>query len=220
MPKQPEWWFMNPIGPGTVPAARQPLYQLSDEMLFPAEVEIIAIPSDHAHWPGVRMRFEVEHGRPVCTQLSFERVAPSGEPPGPEITAAAIASVAVEAVTAKALAWQAAQLRQYVKYSAMVADGGSYTVDEDGTISFALSPEEKRATEESALALHRQRTIGAGHLSDVAKIYLADPTGKPTEAVKDHFHTSKRTATRWVQLARDRGLLPAYERRTTGGREG
>ena len=61
----------------------------------------------------------------------------------------------------------------------------------------------------SAVAASRRRRVVTDELlQEVAEVYKADTTRRPTQAVADHFFTGHRNATRWVRLARDRKFLP------------
>ena len=61
----------------------------------------------------------------------------------------------------------------------------------------------------SAVAASRRRRIVTDDLlQEVAEVYKADTTRRPTQAVADHFFTGHRNATRWVRLAHDRKFLP------------
>jgi hypothetical protein len=71
---------------------------------------------------------------------------------------------------------------------------------------------------ESALAASRQRRpVTEELLLRVADVYLSDQSHKPTDAVAKAELTSHRNAGRLVALARERGFIPPYNRRTQSG---
>ena len=55
-------------------------------------------------------------------------------------------------------------------------------------------------------------------LREVAEVYRANVSGKPTEAVANHFDRSHRTATLYIKRARDNGFLGAAIKGKAGER--
>ena len=131
---------------------------------------------------------------------------------GPPITASAIKSVDSGALIDRAIEQVAAHASQLVNIGEVMA-GAEYTVNKKGEFSFWTAEHEQRA-KTGALQLRRRRSVNDELLREVAAVYLDEPDA-PTEAVADEFDVSKRTATRWVAAARDRGLLPPYEQQKT-----
>ena len=90
---------------------------------------------------------------------------------------------------------------------ALMAYGAQHHIIDDSDIK--LHRAGLNAAGPTAIAASRRRRIVTDELlQEVAGVYGADTTGKPTQAVADHFYTGHRNATRWVRLARDRKFLP------------
>jgi hypothetical protein len=206
-----EWSFLYPPKPdGTIGTNSGPFRQLAGNVLFPERVDIAAFPSEPAAELWCRLRFEIEVDQVICSEVAFVRI-----PGAAAIGASTIRNVDIGSLIDKAFVWQATASRQSVQVFEGVFGPDGYSIDADGRVSLWTEADIAKA-EKDALALRRQRTITDDHLREVAEIYLSDGTGAPTEAVKDQMDTSKRNATRWVAQARERGLIPPYERRTHG----
>jgi hypothetical protein len=202
MTPKPNWTF-TPSPIGDVGAIR--LRRLSDDTMFPERTDITAV-SDVTDLPLVRLRFEVDDGRPVCTEIAFNRGGP-----GFEIRAATVRQINVGGLIDQAIAWQTVQAQARYRIEAAMADESKYTTGSDGMFPFWTAEDAQRA-EQAALSFRRQRSVDEGLLREVADVYSADTSGQPTVAVKNHFIVSKRTATRWVSLARERNFLSPYVR--------
>jgi hypothetical protein len=211
MPKVKGW----SIGPASADdgriSAEGPFYELAGELLFPDRIELIGTPQPEGSAPYARLRIEIdfEHGQPICTLLSFERA------PGDERSIEAstfTTEVNISQLLNAAFGWVTDSARAIVE----ITQGIGFR-PEDGRYVFTRDD-----TEERVLALRRRRVITDDFLREVAKVYKADKTGRPTVAVADHFHypdrppgvevQGKRTAIRWVGLARDRGFIDPYDR--------
>ncbi len=60
----------------------------------------------------------------------------------------------------------------------------------------------------AAVRVRRQRhPMTDDLLREVASVVTADRRGEPRRAVRNHFHTSERTASRWIALAKERGFM-------------
>jgi hypothetical protein len=198
----PEWSFHFPSAAAAAAGTEGPFHELAGEVLFPAAVDILASEKDQ---PNVKLRFELDldSGRAVCVSLSFER-APGGDPIEP---ATVPSRTVIRALLTDAFVWEAANARAIVD-----VNQGAYK-GQDGKL-YVFREHDKHDTVRNARALRQYRSVTDALLREVAGVYQADTTGSPTEAVAEHFPTSKRTATRWLRLARDRGFLPEYERPT------
>lgn len=74
----------------------------------------------------------------------------------------------------------------------------------------------RRALERFDPSAVRRPAYSDDHWQEVAEVYRAawQVAGRPTKAVRDHFHVSQSTAAKWVTTCRARELLP----RTDQGR--
>jgi len=62
-----------------------------------------------------------------------------------------------------------------------------------------------------------KRDLGEDHYREVAQVYAAAVrTGKPTQAVAEHFQVAKSSAAKKVARARVKGFLPATQRGRVG----
>lgn len=57
----------------------------------------------------------------------------------------------------------------------------------------------------------RRTNITDDHLQEVARVWQSTTLGHGTAHVREHFHTSERTASRWVSAARAKGLIPTLK---------
>src|ERR1700683_2052395 len=205
-----EWRFGYPPGPNGLPAApsARDLRQLADGVYFPSAVEVVGEPEDDGRGQlGVSLRFELVDGRPSCTAL---RVV-SGDGGRTPITGKTLKSLDVPSVIEQGLQWVSLAAGQLVAVL-RVAAGQPYTVT-DGQPSFWTN-EMVDQTRSDITAIHRRRKITEEFLAEGAEVYWeADVAGEPpTKAVEERWGAEPRTASRWVTLARKRGLLPEYER--------
>jgi hypothetical protein len=189
------WTFVPTPTPDGRRAVEGPFLGLSSGVQFPDRSELLAIPeSGSPDDPLVRIRLEVDDDmRPVCTSIAFE-----SQPDGPALSAGAI-RIDFVALKDAAIAYQAAAARYGVS---RLQDGRVHIPP-----GHSLTKEQMAGIERDALRIHRQRSVNDELLREVARIYLAAGHA-PTEAVKDQLGTSKRNATRWVALARERDFLP------------
>ncbi|MGH3475325.1 MAG: hypothetical protein ACRDQD_00645 [Nocardioidaceae bacterium] len=79
----------------------------------------------------------------------------------------------------------------------------------------SLTGVEPRSTSRQARAA-RKVEITDDLLREVAGIYRANVTDRPTEAVAEHFDKAHRTAARYIELAREAGFLGAATRGKAG----
>jgi hypothetical protein len=81
------------------------------------------------------------------------------------------------------------------------------------TTSAEWTSEQYRADVERVVRRSRRRnTITDEFLRDVARVYKANASSAPVEAVEEAFIVAYSTAARYVKLARDRGFLPKTTR--------
>lgn len=138
--------------------------------------------------PSVRAEFEMRRGRPVCLSLSVNAVEG-----GRSVTTADLATL--PGLDRKAL-------------DAFKALATEVHADE--------AWQEGRNLERTSEVLHPDtREVGKSLRSEsdeelrrIAEVYRANVTSAPLEAVEAEFGISRRTASRRVQSARERGFLP------------
>ncbi|MGA8725375.1 MAG: hypothetical protein WB565_10035 [Acidimicrobiales bacterium] len=197
-------WVLTPDpGPGGNLLRSGPYVELENGDMAPAVCEWLAYvaPLSSSDSPFARMRLEVRAAKPVCTSVTV-----SSFPDGPEVTAEMLTSIQWGDLIEQVVQAQA------VSAASIIKQGGPPQPTWDGSRDSLLSGNEIDVAETRAVRLHRNRKINEAHLREVADVYLHDERGAPTLAVKEHFDTSHRTATRWVDLARKRGFLPPYSR--------
>jgi hypothetical protein len=197
-----EWDFYFPSKTAAADATQGPFFELAGGVLFPEALDVAAKPKG-SEGPYVKLHLVVDAGSVVCDSLEFKR-APGGAP----IDTSLVRSISVSELVDQAVVWQSANARAIVDI-----EGG--VRGPDGQYMF--SRDEAHDTVNAALALRRQRSVNDELLREVAEVYHEDTTGAPTAAVEEHFHVSNRTATRWVKLARQRALIPPYQRPTKKG---
>ena len=177
---------------------------LDDGAPFPSWVEVL-IRNDNES--PVMLRIEVDAGRPVLAAITVARRGP-----GTSVGSSVLRDAPVKSLIDVALAYllERTYLVQIMRegsidaFSRLVGAPFGYPDDPE------LMREVARRTSEAATT-RRRYTITNRLLEEVAAIYKSDETGAPTVAVKNHFHTSHRNATRWVKEARERRLLPPYK---------
>ena len=138
-----------------------------------------------------RMRLEIEGGRPVISAVCLARM-PGGAP----IDARTLRFVPLSRIADDA--------RRYLAITALVLAPESSS---PGALVETMS-----AAGHDGVVAGRRRNLTAELLAEVAEVYLDPENDAPTQAVANHFHISHRNATRWVFLARQRGLLPPYRK--------
>lgn len=141
-------------------------------------------------WPELQLTIEVVKGIPRCTRAQI-KAGEDGE------------------VRSKDL--RALQVEDWIEdMIALVAR--RVTAETDGIVTSVLEAGEGAAR--GAIATVREarkgarRTVTDELLAEVARVYRENIDGNPTEAVKVALGREYRTAARYVQLARAKGLLP------------
>ncbi len=156
--------------------------------LVPREYSLIA--EDTVGTPTLRMDFEVRGGVPQCRGLHY--IAATD---GREIRTSDLRYVKVE------------DLLEF----ATGRVGEPFRIDENGTL-IATSPANRDDVTGTIRELRqarqgRRRKVNDAMLRRVAEIYRSNIDDNPTKAVADTFDKDRRTARRYVNLARDRGFL-------------
>jgi hypothetical protein len=135
--------------------------------------------------PDIELTFEVRNGRHECRGA---RVS-SPDDAAREVTASDLAGVRIDDTLEMAM--------EYIFRGS--------TGDEASEI--ARGVEARRAARDARAS--RKVKITDALLREVASVYRANVNGKPTEAVASHFGRQHRTATQYIQKARERGFLGA-----------
>ncbi|MGI9156951.1 MAG: hypothetical protein ACR2FG_09985 [Marmoricola sp.] len=162
---------------------------------FPAEL-LVTFPSD-ARGPALRMRLAVVDGVPQCRELTIE-----SKEAGREVRTGDLRAVTLESWVEDLFA---------VVSQRVVAET-------DGVVS-TVSGESPLRLAEAAKVVQRARSasrqiITEEKLREVARVYRAHASSRPTQAVARAFGVEHRTAAKYVRRARDIGLLPE----TTAGK--
>jgi hypothetical protein len=145
------------------------------------------------------LTFKVEDGRPVVTRCLVEGV-PSGAP----LSASVLHELQLGEIVDRIVATVGA-------FAYM--DVGSEGRDE---ATFAW-PDVFRAGARATSSL-RGRPVPDNALAKVAEI-VGRNDFNPRKQIRDELHVSERTASRWIAIARERGLLPAKGQRSPGGKQ-
>lgn len=141
--------------------------------------------------PGLRMTVDSSSGVPRCTSVHID--ATDG---GRAVRTTDVRAVAVDD-------WLEAIVPAFLS-SEVDRQEGSYTI----SVSAEHEADARRALRQVRRADRRRMT--PEFLARVAEVYLSDDL-RPVEAVERRFGVSERTAYRYTELARDKGLLPPKE---------
>jgi len=95
------------------------------------------------------------------------------------------------------------QLIAYLSWGAELFQSGH---DHPGIVHDMPTDAEREATGRRAVTSQRGRPVGDEELRAVVAIYESDKFGY-REKVRDRLNLSTRTASRWIALAKDRGLI-------------
>jgi hypothetical protein len=167
--------------------------QLGDGTKFPQRCELLVWSEG---WPELRLSIEVHGEQPVLMRLEVQRTVTlaraQGEGPWVGVTDATVHAIPVDEVFRAAVTFM-------TRLAASRHGGG---------------PIENAVT----ITPHRRQPITRVLLEQVADVVRGDPLGMPNQAVRQHFHCSARTASRWISEARKVGLLDAVV--TTNEQEG
>ena len=134
--------------------------------------------------PSVNLKMEVCDGVPRWTEVAFRARPDGAEIRNRDLSALRLTDL-LHDVTALA----------------------SSSVDQAGRSSKPAADRLARKHVRDALA-GSPRTMTAGHLRTVAKVYRDNIAEQPTQAVARAFDVPHRTAARWVARAREAGQLP------------
>lgn len=161
---------------------------------FPAWVELMASDETDQFAPGVEIRLVVEQGRTVVGRVAFSQAAR-----GPEVGKSHLRTFPLEEVVKEAI--RDTTVLQDLEWAELADRLSERMGDEQIDEGKAL------LTRMSQNARMRQRRAPTGALfREVARVAQESPS-KPNEAVRKHFNTGKRNASRWIAEARHRGFL-------------
>jgi Family of unknown function (DUF6214) len=159
--------------------------QVGDRWVPP---RIIVHSAGSANEPDLRMMIEVRQGIPVYTEVTLH-----ARPDGPEVRRRDL-DIPLDG-------W----LEQIVAACSLIARG----IDASGNWTTLVQPIEDRAALTNVRRARSGRPrIPQERLQEVADVYREHIEERPTEAVSRAFGVSHRTAARYVQQAREAGLLP------------
>jgi hypothetical protein len=149
-------------------------------------------PEDHA----AELDIAIEDGSPVCDAIRIERNRKKPSLSGTEL--------------------RRLPLRDWVNFAvgqvALMPREG-----EPGVSTLTPAPDDEAwALTRAADRAPRRRKITEHHLKEVAKVYRASVDDNPRDAVMETFGVKAAMASRYIKLARERGLLG----RATKGRAG
>jgi hypothetical protein len=151
----------------------------------PISVEIRGGPSQ----PDLSMTIEVRQGIPVWTEVCVR-----ARPDGPEVREKDLSRV---------------HLKLWLEQIVAVASAKVSGVPGQWGVGWSKPVDDASALSDIRQARSGRSRISQERLSKVAEVYRENIHDRPTEAVKRAFDLSHRTAARYVQQARERGLLPA-----------
>jgi hypothetical protein len=135
------------------------------------------------HGPDLDLTFEVRSGHHECREVRVKVPDDAGR----EVRASDLADLRIDDALEMAM--------RHIWYGS--------TGDEDSEI--AQGVEAARQTREARAS--RKVKITDALLREVARVYRANLSDKPTEAVATHFGRQHRTAALYVKRARERGFL-------------
>lgn len=142
--------------------------------------------------PNIDILWTVEGGSPVCREVHIAAV--DG---GREVTCSGLAGVRVEDMLEKTM-------------KALIWEGDASHRDDPERWSWPSGQVQREGLRELRAARARRRVkVTDDMLQEVARVYRACVTDKPTQSVADHFGVGHRTATRYVAQARQAGHLGA-----------
>jgi hypothetical protein len=173
-----------------MPWAEGPLVQLSNGTSFPSQLTVGVEVGDGQL---LTLTLQVEGGRPVLTRCLVER-APEAVP----LSASALHDLPLGEIVDRVV-------ESIGAFTYMRAQQGA----QEG--EFAWS-DFWRAGAGASSSL-RGRPVGDEALAVVAEIVQAN-TFNPRKEISKRLHVSARTASRWIRLAQDRGLIPVAPKET------
>jgi hypothetical protein len=160
------------------------------DRVVPRSIEVFAVGGAESTEPILRLLITIVDGVPRCSLLSLERRDSGRGIQGSDLRAIRLDDWVEEIVAAAS--WHVRS----------VENGEVHAAASDDEQAMAAA---RRAVREMQRSARRKMTPEL--LAKVAKVYRDDKTGKPSKEVEKAFGVSKRTAARWVSLARKDNLL-------------
>lgn len=161
------------------------------DRLVPRVIDVELPGGSESPQPALRFRIEMVDGVPLCSRITLER-----RQGGRGVQSSDLRDI---------------RLQDWIED--LVAVASSKVVSTDGGVIHAVidrSPDSERDAHRAVRAMQRggRRRVDQKHLTKVAEIYREhQASGRPVEAVETAFGTSYRSAARWIQRARQEGLL-------------
>lgn len=150
--------------------------------MFPAAADVTFVDMRNEE-VGVTLKLRVIEGRPALVGVVVGPILPTIVH---EISATDIHSLPIDELTDRAI----------------FRAGGDFADSRTG------AGHEDPSTEGTASVRTRRRHAMSDELlREVAEVVRAETRGEPRQAVRRHFHTSERTASRWIAAARERGFI-------------
>ena len=158
------------------------------QMQMPARFTLHLRDDDNGR-PNVDLTWQVRDGAPKCTEVHI-----AAAEQGPEIRVTGLAGIRIEDCLERTVWW----------LMSVRVDGSDEVQLPDKTHWFDFGRAREAVAQTRAA---RKVKITDGVLQEVADIYRANVSDKPTEAVAEHFGKQHRTAALYINRARKRGFL-------------
>lgn len=155
-----------------------------DAVLLPKRVDV-ELSGGPERLPGLTMRLEVVDGRPQCRELTIRAVPGGREVRDSDLAALRVAQWCEDTYAAFALA----------------------LAHQEGT-NTTWTPADDSSGQAAVHQARKNRRMTPEHLREVAAVYIAHRSGKPTVAVAEQFGVAHRTAALWANKATEAGYLP------------
>ena len=173
---------------------RETLKRVADESEVIEGVEVpcsIELDTSGGADPDMHVRVELRDGSPVLTELSFTSRPGQGQIQQKHLRQTDIGKLVTDLVVST------------MRTDAMVPVGEA----PDVTALRQSKATARRFVDRQRLPRTR-RVMTPEFLQQVAEVYRENINGKPTKAVADTFNVQSRMASKYVDAARQRGLLP------------
>lgn len=142
-----------------------------------------------------------EPGRDATVEVVVEVV--DGQPRCQRITCTARESGFVSSETLKGL-----PVTHYLRLAASAAAMRAEPAPGGGIVLEPVGTDDGEVVREGLRRVGRKRQlITPAFLEQVSDVYRDNIRGAPTQAVAEHFHTSRQNAGKWIKRARELGVL-------------
>lgn len=182
--REVEWYFTGPS------------VRMGDsDYLVHSEAHVVGVDTTTGA-PDLEARFEVRDGVPECVEFTL-RAKPKGR--------------AVRSADLRLFDLDGFTLNTFTRRGAITKK----PADQRSGPAAPITDEREWWSANAAVAdaQHRRQSVSRYELEEVARIYLENINGRPTQAVEQGMgYSSARTAARRVKQAEEAGLLPATSR--------